>query len=140
MIEIVSPGNKDRSHSIRSLIDKTPAFLARGVHVLVVDVFPPTPRDPNSLHRAIWDDVREDTFVPPRDRPLTLASHVGAQEYTAYVESVAIGAPPPDMPLFLDTLTYVKTPLERSYEQTWGKAPAEFREMVLHPEQFPDAD
>ncbi len=78
VVEIVSPGNKDRSHSLQALVDKTLDFLERGVHVLIVDLFPPTARDPHGIHRAIWDEVREDDYAPPADQPLTLASYVAA--------------------------------------------------------------
>ena len=107
---------------------------------MVIDLFPPTPRDPNGIHRAIWDDVRDDEYSPSPDTPLTLASYVGAPDYTAYVRAAAIGKPLPDMPLFVDSLTYVQAPLDATYEQTWDESPEQFKEMVLHPERFPDVD
>src|SRR5262245_7004090 len=46
IIEIVSPGNKESRHAIRSFVEKAADILNQGVHLLVVDLFPPTPRDP----------------------------------------------------------------------------------------------
>lgn len=130
IVELVSPGNKDRTHSLRAFVEKTLDFLMKGIHVLVVDLFPPTPRDPNGIHRAIWDDVREDDYTPPEDMPLTLASYVAAPEYTAYVEAAAVGEPLPAMPIFLDHFSYVPAPLEESYMRTWEKCPRELKEFI----------
>lgn len=44
VIEILSPGNKDSRAALRDFIDKTIDLLRTGIHVLVVDLFPPTPR------------------------------------------------------------------------------------------------
>ena len=129
VVEIVSPGNKDRGHSIRAFADKTLAFLARGVHILVVDLFPPSPRDPNGIHRAIWDD----DYLPPPDKPLTFVSYVGEPSYTAYVEAVAVGDPLPAMPVFLDRSTYVLAPLDETYTRTWEKCPREMKELIENP-------
>jgi len=139
-LEVVSPGNKDCRESLRALVAKTLTFLARGVHVLIVDPLPPTLQDPNGIHGAIWDAVRDNAYTPPPDRPLTLASYVAASEYTAYVEAVAIGQPLPDIPLFVDAHIYVIGPLEATYLRTWDVSPKQFKEMVLHPERFPDVD
>lgn len=130
VIEIVSPGNKDRAHSLRSFIEKTLDFLSKGVHVLVIDLFPPTARDPHGIHRAIWEEVRDDDYTPPSDQPLTLASYIGAPAYTAYVEAAAVGNVLPAMPVFLDQFTYVPAPLEETYTRTWEKCPREMREAV----------
>lgn len=43
LIEIVSPGNKDSRHAIRSFLDKAAGALSRGLHLLLVDLHPPTP-------------------------------------------------------------------------------------------------
>lgn len=129
-VEIVSPGNKDRTHALQAIVNKTLDFLAKGIHVLVIDLFPPTARDPLGIHRAIWDEVRDDDYAPPADQPLTLASYVSAPAYTAYVEAAAVGGPLPAMPLFLEGATYVLAPLEETYARTWEKCPREMRAAV----------
>src|SRR3954469_12879615 len=41
VIEIVSPGNKNSRHALRSFVRKAADLLRQGVHLLVVDLFPP---------------------------------------------------------------------------------------------------
>ena len=60
IIEIVSPGNKHSKDALRKFVSKAVEFLDQGVHLLIVDLFPPTKRDPNGIHRAIWDEISED--------------------------------------------------------------------------------
>ena len=130
VIELVSPGNKDSRHALRAFVEKAAEFLARGVNLLVIDLFPPTPRDPQGIHKAIWDEIREEPFELPADKPLTLAAYAAWPSGTAYVEPVAVGDPLPPMPLFLDASTYVPAPLEDTYARTWDKCPRQFRELV----------
>src|SRR5262249_7063302 len=56
IIEIVSPGNKDSRNAIRTFVEKAADILNQGIHLLIVDLFPPTPRDPQGIHRAICDE------------------------------------------------------------------------------------
>jgi hypothetical protein len=130
VIEIVSPGNKTSMLTLRQFVDKSIEFLERGIHLLVVDVFPPTPRDPQGIHNAIWGQISDDSLVLPADKPLTLAPYVAALRKTAYMEPVAVGHVLPDMPIFLDTQTYVRVPLEETYDIAWKGCPEEFRERV----------
>src|SRR5256885_2075620 len=44
VIEILSPGNKDSRAAVRDFVDKTIDFLRAGIHLLLVDLFPPTAR------------------------------------------------------------------------------------------------
>src|SRR4051812_19990340 len=46
IIEIVSPGNKDSRHAVRAFAHKAVQFLQAGVHLSIVDLFPPSRRDP----------------------------------------------------------------------------------------------
>ena len=46
VIEVVSPGNKDSRHAIRAFTAKAIEFLRSGISLVLVDLFPPTPRDP----------------------------------------------------------------------------------------------
>ncbi|MCI0639042.1 MAG: DUF4058 family protein, partial [Gemmataceae bacterium] len=65
VIEIVSPGNKDSRGALRHFVEKTADFIEVGIHVLVIDLFPPTPRDPLGIHKAIWDEFKEEDFAFP---------------------------------------------------------------------------
>src|SRR5207248_5544979 len=49
VVEIVSPGNKSSRHGLRAFVDKAEELLRAGIHLLVVDLFPPGPRDPQGV-------------------------------------------------------------------------------------------
>jgi hypothetical protein len=132
VVEIVSPGNKNSKVALEKFVAKVTEFVWRGVNVLVIDLFPPTSRDPDGIHQAIWDGLQDDPFVLPPDKPLVLAAYQ-ADPRTAYVEPVAVGDPLTPMPLFLDADVYVPAPLEETYNRTWEKCPAQFKELVLNP-------
>jgi hypothetical protein len=131
VIEIVSPGNKSGKAALRSFVDKAVDFLRRGIHLLVIDLFPPTPRDPQGIHKAIWDEIEEGPFALPPDKPLTLASYSAGLVKTAYIEPVAVGDVLPEMPLFLLPERYVPAPLEATYQATWDVCPGPLRDAVL---------
>ncbi|OWK37563.1 DUF4058 family protein [Fimbriiglobus ruber] len=130
LIEIISPGNKDSRHAIRSFVEKAAAFVRAGVHLLVIDLFPPSDCDPQGIHKAIMDEFLEQPFAPPADKPLTLVSYQSASEIVAHIEPVAVGDVIPDMPLFLTPDAHIPTPLEATYWATWESCPEPIREMV----------
>jgi hypothetical protein len=130
IIEIVSPGNKDSQHALRSFVTKLVDLLYEGINLLVVDPFPPGPFDPQGVHQAIWDQVSPQPFELRADHPLTLAAYQATPVKTAYVEPAAVGAALPDMPLFLHHDFYVLVPFEPTYMETWNVLPGELRRMV----------
>jgi hypothetical protein len=130
LIEIVSPGNKDSKHAIRAFVAKTTELLTNGVHLLVIDLFPPTPRDPQGIHKAIWDELHEEPFELPKDKPLTVAAYAADAAITAYVETIGVGDSLPAMPLYLEPGLYIPAPLEETYQRTWEKCPEEMKEIV----------
>ena len=105
VIEIVSPDNKDSKRAFKQFIDNSLEFIRSGVHLLVVDLFPPTKRDPFGVHRAIWDEFEDEDvlfeFPPGKDR--ILASYDAGREKTTPMSSRDYhwGCGLPDMPLFL---------------------------------------
>ena len=129
-IEIVSPGNKDSRHAIRSFVEKAADILSQGIHLVVVDMFPPTPRDPQGIHKAIWDEFGDEPFDFLPDKPLTVASYIGGDLPTAYVESVGVGERMPAIPLFLTEYDHVPCPLDATYEQAWRVFPAMLKEIL----------
>ena len=134
VIEIVSPGNKSSRQALRSFVEKAYELLRQEINLLVIDLFPPSPRDPQGIHKAIWDEIQEEPFELPSDKPLTVAAYSAAEPRTAYVEPVAVGDPLPGLPIFLDPATYVPAPLEATYASTWAKCPKIVRDLVEHGE------
>jgi hypothetical protein len=130
VIEIVSPGNKSNRAALRALVEKTADFIQQGVHVLVIDLFPPTKRDPQGIHKVIWDEFEDVDFQLPAHKPLTLVSYSAGPMKTAYVEFVAVGDALPDMPLFLQQERYVRAPLESTYEAAWEDFPAALKGLL----------
>lgn len=133
VIEIISPGNKSSQHALRSLVEKSYDLLSNGISLLVVDLFPPSRRDPQGIHKAIWDTIRDEPFELPPDKPLTVAAYLGGLLKRAYVEPVAVGDLLPGLPIFLDERTYVPSPLETTYQSTWAKCPGPVRDIVENP-------
>ncbi|HKD36205.1 MAG TPA: DUF4058 family protein [Pirellulales bacterium] len=130
VIEILSPGNKDSRAALRDFVEKTIDFLRKGIHVLVVDLFPPTQRDPFGIHKVIWDEIVEEDFAFPEGKDRILASYETGRERAAYVEPVAVGDQMPEMPLFLTNFVHVMVPLEPTYQATWNASPEELRVAV----------
>jgi len=124
VLEIVSPGNKESRHALHSFACKAVEFLESGIHLLIVDLFPPTPRDPQGIHKVVWDYLREEPFELPSDKPLTVAAYAVGAETVAYVEPLAVGDVLPDMPIFLRADRYVPCPLESTYQTAWQQFPA----------------
>jgi hypothetical protein len=139
VIEIVSPGNKDSRAALRDFLDKTVDCLRAGIHLLVVDLFPPTPRDPLGLHKAIWDEITEEEFAFPAGKDRVLASYETGGVRAAYVEPVGLGDVLPDMPLFLANDFYIQVPLEPTYQATWDASPEEMR-LAVETGVLPDPD
>ena len=50
MVEIVSSGNKSSQTRFHSFIEKAEEAMAAGIHLLIVDLFPPTPSRDSSRH------------------------------------------------------------------------------------------
>lgn len=138
VIEIVSPGNKGSRSALRSFVEKTVDFLRQGINVLVVDLFPPSVRDLQGIHKAIWDEMEDQPFTLSPDRPLTLAAYVAAEVKVAYVEPVGVSDLLSDMPAYLDADSYVLVPLEATYQATWASCPEAMREAVENGEPLPD--
>src|SRR5258708_27617217 len=133
IIEIVSPGNKDSRNAIRTFVEKAADVLNQGVNLLVVDLFPPTPRDPQGIHKAIWDEFWDEPFEVPPGKPLTVASYIGGDLPTAYVESVGLGDSLPSPPIFLSETRYIPAPLEATYMRAWAGFPAMLKELIDSP-------
>ncbi len=130
VIELVSPGNKASRAGLRNFVAKAVELLERGVHLSVIDLFPPGRRDPQGIHAEIWSEIEEDDFELPKDKPLTIAAYAAGTVKKAFIEPVAVGDELPDMPLFLEPESYVQVPLESTYRTACEGVPAYWRKQL----------
>jgi hypothetical protein len=138
IVEIVSPGNKSSRRQFRAFLDKVYQLLEARVHLLIIDPFPPGPRDPDGVHAAIWEDDDLDgsgVFHLPPDKPLTLVAYACGLTTRAYVEPVGVGDVLPDMPLFLEPNGCVSAPLESTYQAAFAVQPTRWRSVLEPPSE-----
>jgi hypothetical protein len=133
VIEIVSPGNKKTKSALRSFTRKSGRLIRKGIHLLVIDPFPPGRYDPEGIHPPIWRHLTDTEFKLPETKRRTIVSYQAGEVPTAYVEPIALGEPLPDRPLFLDEVDYVSVPLEETYQSTWNGLPVQVRELLEPP-------
>jgi hypothetical protein len=130
VLEIVSPGNIATASEMRRFVNKAAEVLNQGIHLLVVDLLPPTARAPLGMHGAVWSELGESDYAMPPNKRLTLAAYRVAEEITAYVEPIAVGDVLIDMPLFLTEEEYVDIPLEKTYLDAWQGVPRHLRRVM----------
>jgi hypothetical protein len=130
MVEIVSPGNKAARNSMRAFIEKAAELLAKGIHLLISDLFPPGKRDPQGVHGEIWQEVAGKEYAAPDDKPLTLAAYETGNTLRAYVIHAAVGDALADMPLFLAPQQAVTVALEATYSAAYAEVPRRWRRVL----------
>jgi len=130
VVEIVSPGNKSGRRAFRAFVEKSAALLDQGVHLLIIDLHLPTPRDPQGIHGAIWEELSGQDYATPADKPLTLVAYDSALALRAYIEPFAVGDVLRDMPLFLEPGAHVLVPLESTYQSAFAALPRRWRTVL----------
>jgi hypothetical protein len=130
LVEIISPGNKDRASCGDDFVDKVDDALSRSIHVLAADLFPPGRHDPQGIHGAIWTRSSTQDNVVPADQPLTLVSYRTGGVVEAFIEHVKVGDRLAEMPMFLDSDFYIAIPLEATYQMAYAGVPAFWRSVL----------
>jgi hypothetical protein len=130
VIELVSPGNKSSKRDMDAFLKKACDCLSQGIHLLIIDPFPPGPRDPDGIHDRIWTDYTGQGFELPPEKPLTLVAYEAGPITRAYIETIAVGESLPDMPLFVASEYHIMVPLEETYQAAWNAVPERWRRVV----------
>jgi hypothetical protein len=133
VVEIVSPGNKAARNPLRAFVQKAAELLEKGVHLLIIDLFPPSKRDPDGIHADIWEEITGQEYEAPADKRLTLAAYDAGNALRAYVLHTAVGQALPDMPLFLEPGQAVTVPLEATYNAAFAEVPRRWRRVLEAP-------
>lgn len=129
VVEIVSPGNKHSIAEFRTFVEKAADLVQQGIHLMVIDLFPPTPRDPSGFPQAIWDQFSIERIPLPPDATRTISS-MDAIEREFFVDFAAPGGVLPDAPLFIRHGRYVNAPLASSYDEAWRSFPKPLKALV----------
>jgi hypothetical protein len=130
ILEILSLGNKASAAMLQDLVDKAVSAINRRIHLTLVDLYPPTPRDPEGIHGLLWSEFGDSSYAAPQDKPLTVAAYEAGLATACYVEPVAAGDPLPDIPLFLAPGAYVPLPLEATYVSAYRGVPDRWRRVL----------
>jgi hypothetical protein len=130
VVEVVSPGNKSSQHAVDAFVRKAVEFFDRDIHLLVLDLHPPSGRDPDGIHGAIWSEIGETQYEHPPDRPLTLAAYECNLAIRAYVQGARVGETLPDMPLYLQPGGHVLVPLETTYQSAFAAVPQRWQVVL----------
>lgn len=130
VVEVVSPGNKAARAALRSFVEKAAELLDGRVHLLLLDLQPPTRRDPQGIHGAVWEEITGQEYTAPPGKPLTLAAYESGLTLRAYVQPTAVGDALRDMPLFVEPGAHVPVPLESTYERAFAAVPRRWRGVL----------
>lgn len=130
MIEIVSPGNKNSVHGLRAFVRKARELLEQKIHLLIVDPFPVSSRDPHGLHAAIFEEIQDDPLELPPETPLSAFAYECDDRVRTYMEPFAVGDKLPDMPVFLYPSMYIEVPLETTYLGAWEAVPRRWQKVI----------
>lgn len=132
ILEILSRANKDRRETVEEFVAKAVSALDVGVHLMLVDLFPPGPHDPQGMHDILIRNLErsDEPYELPHDEPLTLASYAAGPRVEVYLEHLAVGANLPEMPLFIHSERYVNVPLESTYQAAYRGMPAFWRDVL----------
>ncbi len=119
VIELVSPGSKDRPESRRAFATKCAAYLQQQVGVLIVDVV--TERKAN-LHKELLDVLalkqgKTESFDLYAAAYRTRQDN-GQWRFDCWPVSLAVGQTLPTLPLWLAEVFSVPIDLEKTYQET----------------------
>jgi hypothetical protein len=120
VIELVSPGNKDRPETRRAFAAKCVAYLQRGIGLIVVDIV--TNRSGN-LHHEVLDLLGQaEGSALPADADLYAVAYHPARrgeknQLDLWPAVLALGQPLPLLPLALRGAFFVPVDLEATYSE-----------------------
>ncbi len=98
--------------------------------LLILNLCPPTRRNPDGIHHAISGMLTDEEYQAPPGKPLTLAAYEAEMGVHAFVELMAVGDTLMAMPLFLKAGGHVPVALESSYQSAWEAVPRRWRSVI----------
>lgn len=130
LIEIISAENKSSHFKWDAFLQKVLSAMCGGIHLLLLDVHPPTALDPGGVHGSVWGEYTGEVFELPPDADRTLVSYDCGRTRTAHVEPIAVGQTLRNMPLYLSREGYIDVPLEATYMAAFEGVPRFYRDIL----------
>jgi hypothetical protein len=120
VIELVSPGNKDREETRRAFAMKCASYLHQGIGLVVLDVV--TSRSANLHDELVRMLGQAEAFAFPGTPSLYTSAyrpgrHPDGDRIDVWLAALAVGQPLPVMPFFLRGYGCVRLDLESSYTE-----------------------
>jgi hypothetical protein len=84
-------GNNDSRSGLTMFVPEAQDLLAAVIQLSLVNLFPPTSREPEGVHPIVWGEDDGDTFVFDPAKPLTCAAYIGGVGAQTFVEPGAVG-------------------------------------------------
>ena len=131
VVDIVSPANKRSPEAMRSFVERAADALRDGVHLLIIDLLPHGPHDPQGVHAALWELLSRQAQTSPPEKQLTLAAYEATPAARPYVR--AVGDVLGEMPLFLKPKASAAVPLETAYQAAFAALPYRWRRVLDEP-------
>jgi hypothetical protein len=120
-VELVSPGNKDRSKSRRAFVTKCAALIGQGVSVSIVDLV--TTRQFN-LYAEVLEQIGVSDPALGEPPPATYAATCRGRKvndkprFETWAYPLVVGQALPTLPIWLNDYLAISLDLEASYEDT----------------------
>ena len=132
ILEVASPGNKDRPLSVEAFANKVAGALYAGVHATLIDLFRPGRHDPGGLHDAAWQAAGGKEYAPPPGKPLIAAAYEAGESFpmNCYAEPFAVGDVVPSIPLYYRTGWYIDLPLAETYAAAYDGVPERWQRVL----------
>ena len=132
VVELVSRGNKTSRQRAESFVDKGVSLLRGGVHLVIVDLQPPTGLVEHGFHARISEAYGNPVPHRPGDRLLEAVSYQVLEGGfpRAHVVPLKVGDILPAMPAFLTAHQFVRLPLEETYVAAIQSLAGKFRKAL----------
>ena len=130
LLEVLSKSNKSSPAQLQKLISKTGDALSNGIHVSIVDPYPPNKYAPCGIHGSLWQQLGEEVSQWPIAKPYTAAAYASGGEIEAYAQPYGVGENLPELPLFLSPTYHVNVPLEKTYMEAFHSMPDHWRDKL----------
>jgi hypothetical protein len=129
VLEPVSRSNKASRAKAEQFVTKVVDLLLRGIHLLVIDLHPPSSMIPAGFHSKVCEQYGDEPLRVPPERDRSAASYqvLETGKVRSHVVPFCVGDVLPEMALFLLPHKFVRVPLEETYAEAFHGLPGKFR-------------